>query len=110
MPRDEGLEAQMRDLLREVGPLAERAMFGGQAWFLHGHLLCCARDDGALFRLGKGRDAWALAEDGIGPMRSGGRVMSGWVRATPEAMADDALAERLRDAALAFVDTLPATR
>jgi len=82
-------------------------MFGGWAWLLDGNLLCGARDDGVLIRLGKGNDQWALATEGIVPMISRGRVMSGWVRVAPETFADDGLATKLVDAALEFVRTLP---
>jgi hypothetical protein len=82
-------------------------MFGGLAFMLDDHLLCCASDDGALMRLGKGNDAWALAVKGVGPMMSGLRPMAGWVRADPIAFADYMLARKLVDAAIRFVKTLP---
>jgi hypothetical protein len=107
MARDAGLEDLIRsDLPRDPG-LAEKAMFGGWAWLLNGNLLCAAREDGMLARLGKGRDGWALALDDVGPMISRGRAMGGWVRAGPEAYGEDALRRRLIDAALEFVRALP---
>ena len=83
-------------------------MFGGRAWLLGGNLLCAARDDGMLTRLGADNDGWALKTPGIGPMISRGRPMRGWVRAAPEAYGDDALRRKLIDAALSFVKALPA--
>jgi hypothetical protein len=83
-------------------------MFGGRGWLLHGNLLCGARDDGMLARLGRDNDAWALAMSDIVPMISRGRRMAGWVRAGPEVFGDDALRRSLLDAALAFVRSLPA--
>src|SRR4051812_8040254 len=80
MARDEGLEAIVRVDLYSVANVSEKAMFGGWAWLLGGHLLCGARGDGMLVRLGKGRDAWALARDGIEPMVMRGRPLGGWVR------------------------------
>jgi hypothetical protein len=107
MARDEGLEELLRADLDSVAGLAETPMFGGRAWLLDGHLLCGAREDGMLVRLGKGSDGWALELPGIGPMISRGRPMTGWVRAQPEAFGDDALRRRLLDSALAFVRALP---
>ena len=107
MARDSGLEELLREHLDPKLGLTERPMFGGWAWLLHGNLLFGARDDGVLVRLGKGNDRWALEIDGIVPMVSRERVMSGWVRVAPETFADDTLAVRLFDAALAFVRTLP---
>jgi hypothetical protein len=108
MARDAGLEELLRERLAGVDGLAERSMFGGWAWLLDGHLLCGARDDGVLVRLGKGNDQWALDIDGIAPMISRGLAMAGWVRVAPETFGDDALAARLIDASLMFVRLLPA--
>jgi hypothetical protein len=82
-------------------------MFGGWAFLLNGHLLCGAREDGLLIRLGKGNDAWALELHDIKPMLSGGREIQGWVRAGPEAYGNDMLRKRLLLAALDFVEGLP---
>ncbi len=107
MPRDPGLEDLIRgDLRRDIG-LTEQAMFGGWAWLLGGNLLVGARSDGMLARLGKGKDAWALALPDVSPMISRGRAMNGWVRAGPIAYGDDAIRLRLIEAALAFVRGLP---
>lgn len=108
MARDRGLEELIRDQLDSLPDIAEKGMFGGWAWLLRGNLLCGARDDGMLVRLGKGLDEWALQIHGIVCMELRGRVMRGWVRCGPEAYGDDALRSRLLSRAIAFVDTLPA--
>jgi hypothetical protein len=107
MTRDGGLEELLREELRPQSGLGEKAMFGGWAFLLNEHLLCCARDDGMLVRLGKGNDGWALALPGIEQMLSGERMMHGWVRAGPEAYGNDMLRKRLLTAALEFVRALP---
>jgi hypothetical protein len=106
MARDEALEAWLREALRAERNVSEKAMFGGHAWLLDGHLLCAARDDGMLARVGGERNAWALALPDVGPMIMRGRPLDGWVRATPDA--DAATRRALLDGALAFVRTLPA--
>lgn len=108
MARDAGLEELLKEQLGNRPGLSEKAMFGGWGFLLNGNLLCAAREDGMLTRLGKGNDDWALKLPGIIPMISRGRHMQGWVRAGAEAYGDDALRGRLLDAALAYVDTLPA--
>lgn len=108
MARDEGLEELLRDELRDESGLTEKTMFGGRAWLLNGNLLCGARDDGMLARLGKGNDRWALEIADVAPMLSRGRRMEGWVRAGPMAFGDDQLRRKLIVAALAFVRSLPA--
>jgi hypothetical protein len=107
MARDEGLEDLLREYLQTEPGLTEKAMFGGRAWLLNGNLLCGARDDGMLARLGRGKDGWALEVPDIVPMISRGRRMCGWVRAGPDAFGDDLLRQKLVDTALAFVRSLP---
>src|ERR1700709_306334 len=102
MARDAGLEELLNGDLEAVRGLAEKAMFGGWAWLVNGNLLCGARDDGMLVRLGKDRDAWALKIPGIVPMLSRGRRMEGWVWAASEAYGSDALRHKLIDTALEF--------
>lgn len=108
MARDEGLKELLREDLGPLPRLTEKAIFGGWAWLLDGNLLCAARDDGMLARLGQDKDGWALDMPDAIPMISRGRRMQGWVRAGPAAFGDDALRRKLLDAALAFVRSLPA--
>src|ERR1700758_5410846 len=107
MARNKVLEELLGDDLTQVRGITEKAMFGGWAWLLNGNLLCGARNDGMLIRLGKGNDAWALATPGIAPMIMRGRQMQGWVRAAPEVYEDDALRRKLLKAALDFIRSLP---
>jgi hypothetical protein len=106
MSRDHGLEELIQGDLRSLSGITEKAMFGGRSWLLHGNLLCGARDDGMLVRLGKGLDGWTLAISGIVPMESRGSIMQGWVRCGPEAYGDDELRGRLLARAVEFVGTL----
>ncbi|TWB16308.1 TfoX-like protein [Rhizobium sp. ERR 1071] len=107
MARDTGLEELLREELGRRPGLREKGMFGGWAFLLNGHLMCGARDDGMLIRLGKGNDAWALEQRDVKPMQLGGRKMLGWVRAGPDAYGNDMLRKRLLLAALDFVEGLP---
>jgi hypothetical protein len=105
--RDAALEALLQDALHGKQGITSKVMFGGTCWLLHGNLVCGARHDGLLFRLGRGNEAWALKTEHIEPMHSGARIMHGWVRAQPEAYASDALREKLLAAALAYAGSLP---
>ncbi|MGB7068362.1 MAG: hypothetical protein WBD22_02610 [Pyrinomonadaceae bacterium] len=106
MARDRGLEELIHDDLDARVGVTEKAMFGGWAWLLNGNLLCGARDDGMLVRLGKGLGAWALETTGIVPMESRGRIMQGWVRCGPAAYGNDVLRNHLLSRASEFVSTL----
>lgn len=110
MARDKALEALVGDTLGSLAGLTEKIMFGGLAWLLHGKLLCAARHDGMLVRLGKGNDGWALQLPGVEPLFSGARRMEGWVRVPPELYASDDQRERLLAGSIAFVRQLPAKR
>jgi len=108
MARDKGLEALLNDALAGRPEITQKAMFGGLAWLWKGHLLCAARKNGGmLVRLGKGNDAWALKIDGVKPMIMHGRQLSGWVSASPDVYANDAMREKLLAAAMEFVKSLP---
>ena len=107
MARDKGLEELLNDDLAVVSGLTQKAMFGGWAWLVNGNLLCGARQDGMLARLGKGHDEWALKIPSIIPMVSGKRRMHGWIRANPKVYGDDALRLKLIKAALDFNRSLP---
>lgn len=107
MARDEGLETVVADDLDGIGDLRTVKMFGGLAWMLNGNLLCGARHDGVLCRLGKGNDGWTATIPAASPMMMGERRMEGWVRLSPDGAADDALRTRFLAAARAFVETLP---
>lgn len=106
MARDDGLETLVREAVGGEPGLSERPMFGGLVWLHYGNMLCATRHDGAMVRLGKGNDAWALAVPGVTQM-SAGHKMPGWVWVDPEVFGDDHTRERLLDAALAFVRALP---
>jgi hypothetical protein len=74
---------------------------------LHGNLLCGARRGSLLLRVGKDNEAWANQIPGVATAIMGGRSMAGWVRATPEAYANDTTRQKLIDRALAFTGSLP---
>ncbi len=107
MAHDEGLAEMMRDDLAEQPGITERRMFGGLAFMLHGHMVCGVHRDGAMFRVGKPREAEARAIPGTGPMEFTGRPMGGMVAADAEAMADDHRRQRLLALALANAASLP---
>ena len=61
-----------------------------------------------MYRVGKAREAAALALPHTRPMAMTGRPMPGMVEVDAEAFTDPALRERLMRLALDFVDGLPA--
>src|SRR5579863_7189988 len=107
MPREPGLEELVHSTIGDPPGLTGKAMFGGWAFLLHGNLLCGIRRGSLMLRIGSDNEEWALKIPGVTPVVMRGRRMRGYVRADPEAYADDALRQRLLDAAVAFTRTLP---
>lgn len=107
MPRDPGLEELVQTALGGTPGVTGKAMFGGWGFLLRGNLLCGARRGSLMLRIGKDNEAWALDLPGVVPVVMHGRRMGGYVRASPEADADDAVRQRLLDAAVAFTGSLP---
>ena len=108
MARDKGLEELIRNQLSGQRGLTEKAMFGGWAWLLNGKLLCAARHDGALVRVGAGNDLEELKSPGVTRMISRGREMRGWIRIEAETFCDGQFAVTAIQKAIAFVRSLPA--
>jgi hypothetical protein len=106
MPCDPSLVERMRRALGGRAGVAERRMFGGYCWMLHGNMLCGAEVGRFMFRVGAEQEGAALALPGAAPMDITGRPMRGfvWVRAEH---ADGADLARWIDIAAAYVETLP---
>jgi len=112
MTVDGALNDRFRDALDGLGGISEKRMMGGTCFFLNGNMIGGAdreRSGAArfMFRVGKEREAEALARPGACPVEFTGRRMGGMVFV--EAAACDAAA--LKDwvaLALDFVGALPA--
>jgi len=102
MAYDEGLAELMRgDLADETG-VTEQKMFGGLCFLLNGNMVCGVHSGGGMFRVGKPREAEALAVEGAGPMLFSGRRMGGLVDVSDDCLADDV--RRLELMALALTN------
>ena len=108
MAYDEGLAELMRgDLADETG-ITEQKMFGGLCFLLNGNMVCGVHSGGGMFRVGKPREAEALAIEGAGPMTFTGRKMGGLVDVSDDCLADEDRRAALMGLALANARTLPA--
>ena len=106
MPHDPGMADQMReDIGVRPGP-AEKRMFGGLCFLLHGTMIGGVGGRGTLHRVGKEREAEALKLDGVTPMIHGGHKMGG-VRLCDAGFADDMLRARITEMAPTFTASLP---
>ena len=108
MAYDEGLAELLRGDLVDLPGITEKRMFGGIAFMRDGNMLCGVHPGGAMFRVGKANEVFALALPGARPMDFTGRRMGGFVDVDAEAMADDTARGRLMALALDYLRTLPA--
>ena len=80
---NEALAGRMRRAFAGRRNIVEKKMFGGVCFPLKGNMLCGMGEDKFMFRVGKDRDAAALARPGAKPMDITGRVMKGFVWVDP---------------------------
>jgi TfoX-like protein len=89
MAYDQELAERIRGLL-PAEPVAEKAMFGGLAFLVGGHLAVAASGKGGLMVRCDPADSDRLLErPGTSRMVMRGREMDGWLRVTSEAVAED---------------------
>jgi len=107
MAYDKELAERIRGLLPDQ-PVSERAMFGGLAFLVGGHMAVAASGKGGLMvRCDPGDSEQLVKEAGASRMEMRGREMDGWLRVAGEAVAeDDVLAEWVR-VGMAYAGTLP---
>ena len=107
MAYDKELAERIRGLLPDQ-PVSERAMFGGLAFLVGGHMAVAASGKGGLMvRCDPGDSEQLVKEAGASRMEMRGREMDGWLRVAGEAVADDdGLAEWVR-VGMAYAGTLP---
>jgi TfoX/Sxy family transcriptional regulator of competence genes len=85
MAYDEDLANRLRELLGDEDGIAEKKMFGGLAFLLHGNMsVSASRNGGLLARIDPADTDAALARPHVSLMEMGGRTMDGWITVTPE--------------------------
>jgi len=67
----------------KVGPLKERVMFGGVAFFLNGNMCVGVYHQDLILRIGEEQAEPALKKSHVSPMDITGKPMRGWVKVAP---------------------------
>lgn len=107
MAYDEELADRLRLLLAGRG-LTEKAMFGGLAFLLQGHMAVAASGRGGILVRVPPEETDALRrEPGAGPFVMQGRTMTGWLRVAPEVLDDDAVLRSWAQRGVAYAGSLP---
>ena len=85
MAYDEDLANRIREQLAGEGGVAEKAMFGGLAFLLDGHMAVSASTHGGLMlRVGEEGTDEALSRIHARQVEMRGRPMRGWIYVAPE--------------------------
>jgi|SRR2546425_221113 len=106
MTDDQELAGSVRAALAGTGDIREVRMFGGIGFMLNGNMVAAASRRGLLLRVGKHRQAEALAQSSARPMVMRGRTMEGYIYVDPPALNKQAVQNGVR-MAVAYVQTLP---
>ena len=93
MAYDHETADRLRECLAGTSGVSEKAMFGGLAFLVDGHLAVSAsREGGLLLRCPPGDTEALAARDHVGRFVMRGKAMTGWLRVDPPAFeADDDL-------------------
>jgi TfoX/Sxy family transcriptional regulator of competence genes len=107
MAHDPHLAELLREALSKRAGITERKMFGGVCFLLNGNMLGgIANHDSFMFRVGKDREAEALARPGARPMDFTGRKMGGLIYVDADAAMESGL-DNWIEFAVQFVGGLP---
>jgi TfoX/Sxy family transcriptional regulator of competence genes len=98
---------RIRKVLAEDPAIAEKRMFGGVAFLVHGNMSVGVYGDRLIVRTTPDRAAQALATEGIEPFDLTGRPMRGWLFVTDLALPDARALARWVHEGVAFARTLP---
>ncbi|HEX4145666.1 MAG TPA: TfoX/Sxy family protein [Pirellulales bacterium] len=102
------LADRVRQTLRQTRGIAEKRMFGGLTFLLHGNLLVGVWQSSLIARLGPDQAAEALRQPHVRPFDITGRPMKAWVMIEPDGLDSDRDLADWIERATGFVVTLPA--
>ena len=107
MAYDEDLAERVREQLAAERGLAEKAMFGGVAFLLDGHIAVGLSGDELMVRVGPDRSDAALARPHTRPFDKTGRPMKGWILVAPYALGGERELADWVSEGVAFARSLP---
>ncbi|MBO1754464.1 TfoX/Sxy family protein [Allobranchiibius sp. CTAmp26] len=108
MPYDTDLAERIRHLVEGSYGLSEKAMFGGLAFLIGGHLAVAANSHGALMvRVAPDRTAELLDPPRVNHFVMRGRSLDGWLDVSAEAVGDDEALRGWVDLGVTYAAGLP---
>jgi TfoX/Sxy family transcriptional regulator of competence genes len=111
MAYDEDLATRIRELILTEPGVTEKAMFGGLAFLVGGHMSVSASGQGGLLlRVDPDETDALLEKPHAHPFQMRGRVMQGWLRVAPEGVQSKRELQRWVARGVAYARSLPAKR
>lgn len=107
MVYSQSLAQRVRDILAKRRGIAEKKMFGGIAFLLHGNMLVCIWHNSLIVRLGAEQSTSALQQPFVVEFDVTGKPMKGWVMVESDGLDSDQAILQWIELADAFVSTLP---
>jgi TfoX/Sxy family transcriptional regulator of competence genes len=108
MAYDEDLANRIRELLADHDGVTEKAMFGGLAFLLNGHMsVSASRSGGLLVRVDPVDTDAVLERPHTALMEMRGRTMPGWIAVAPEGVRTKRELSAWVRRSVAFASTLP---
>ena len=107
MAYSESLAERIRGIVARRRGIAEKKMFGGVCFLLHGNMCVGVWKDSLIARLGPEQGAAALREPHAQPMDITGKPMKGWVLVEPDGVENDRQLHQWIEKSVEFVGTLP---
>ena len=99
----------MRSIVAGEPGIAERRMFGGLAFLVHGNMAVAASGQGGLLvRVDPDESDELVRTSPASPMEMRGRTMPGWLRLEASAVADEAELAAWVKRGVAYARSLPA--
>lgn len=108
MPYDRELAERLRLVLGGGPGVSEKAMFGGLAFLVQGHMAVAASSDGGLMvRVEPGETTTLLQEPGARRFSMRGREMDGWLLVDRALLDDDTVLRTWVDRGVGYARSLP---
>ena len=108
MAYDKDLADRVREIVASEKGISEKAMFGGLAFLLNGHMAVTASTKGGLLLRCDPADTDTLVQQPhTGRFEMRGREMDGWLRIDPAAVESDAALARWVGVGVTYARALP---
>jgi hypothetical protein len=104
---DERLADDIRARIGSHPGLAEKVMFGGIAFLVHGNMAVGVSGNELMVRVGKDAHDGAVSRPGVRIFDLSARPMRGWVVVSPEGFPTDTDLDYWIQQGMAYAETLP---